>query len=81
MPKKRKTGAVRTTISIDWMDKNKLRRLARKTKRTKNGDVFESDSNIFKRLLNHYIDTHPNEYKENPTLTYPQKSQDVSQQG
>ena len=81
MPKKRKSGAVRTTISVDWMDKNNLRRLARKTKRTKNGDVFESDSNIFKRILRHYIESHPNEYKDNPTLTYPKKSQDEPQQG
>jgi len=81
MPKHRKTGAIKTTISIDWNDKNRLRRLARKTKRTRNGDVFESDSSIFTRILNHYIETHVGEYKENPTLTYPKKSQDVSQPG
>ena len=80
MPKKRKPGVERTTISVDWHDKNKLRRLAKKTKRTKNGDVFESDSKIFKRILNDYIDRNVNEYKENPTTTYPSSLQDEAQQ-
>ena len=55
MPKKRKEGAVNTTISISWGDKNRLRRLAKKRKTTQNGDVYESDSVIFNRVLKDYF--------------------------
>ena len=36
MPKKRKEGTVNTTISVSWPDKNKMRRLAKLRKTTKN---------------------------------------------
>jgi hypothetical protein len=81
MPKKRKEGAIFTTISISWTDKNKLRGLARLVKQTKNGRVFESDSIVFKRILDEYLSRHPQELQEKPTSTYPSKTRDVSQQG
>jgi hypothetical protein len=81
MPKKRKAGVLNTTISVSWADKNKLRRLARKRKTTKNGDVYESDSVIFNRVLNEYISRHPDQVRNETTATYPEVSRDVSQQG
>lgn len=80
MPKKRKSGAINTTISVKWGDKNRFRRLARKIKVTKNGDVYESDSIIFNRVLQDYMDRHPNEIANTTTSTYPIKTQDVPQQ-
>jgi|LWDU01.1.fsa_nt_gi hypothetical protein len=73
MPKKRKEGTTNTTISVSWSDKNRMRRLANLRKTTKNGDVYESDSVIFNRILRHYIDTHPREVKSVTTVTYPVK--------
>jgi len=73
MPKKRKEGATNTTISITWSDKNRLRRLARKTKTTKNGDVFESDAIIFNRVLKDYMNSHPDQVAKATTSTYPLK--------
>jgi len=88
MPKKRKEGQSNTTISVSWSDKNRMRRLAKLRKTTKNGDVYESDSVIFNRVLRDYMNTHPNEIKSQTTITYPVKSsskpvktQDESQQG
>ena len=43
MPKRRKEGQSNTTISVSWSDKNRMRRLAKLRKTTKNGDVYESD--------------------------------------
>ena len=88
MPKRRKEGQSNTTISVSWSDKNRMRRLAKLRKTTKNGDVYESDSIIFNRVLRDYMDNHPSEIKSHTTITYPVKSsnkpvktQDESQQG
>lgn len=67
---RRKVGNSHTTISIRWEDKDKLRRHAKLVKKTKNGDMYESDSVLFERVLDFYD-------KQNPTLgtskpTYPQ---------
>ena len=79
MPKKRKDGATNTTISVAWSDKNRLRRLAQKTKTTKNGDVYEADYVIFNRILKDYMNNHPDEIKNSTTSTYPLRTRDVSQ--
>lgn len=81
MPKKRKDGATTTTISISWADKNRLRSLARPVKETKNGRVFESDSTVFRRVLQHYLNSKPQEIRDTPSSTYPLKTPNVSQQG
>ena len=81
MPKKRKVGAQDTTISVKWSDKNRMRRLAKHTKTTKTGKVFEPDSVIFSRVLKDYMNSHPNEINDRTTSTYPSKIQDESQQG
>jgi hypothetical protein len=74
MPKKRKEGTVNTTISVSWGDKNKMRRLAKLRKTTKNGEVYESDSVIFNRILRFYMDHNPSEVKSATTVTYPVKN-------
>ena len=74
MPKKRKEGTTNTTISVSWSDKNKMRRLAKLRKTTKNGDVYESDAVIFNRMLRYYIDHNPGEVKSTTTVTYPVKN-------
>lgn len=81
MPKKRKNGATNTTISVTWQDKNLLRRLAQKTKTTKNGDVYEADYIIFNRVLRDYMNRHPGEIKNATTSTYPSKTLDGSRPG
>ncbi len=80
MPKKRKEGTQNTTISVSWRDKNLMRRLARKRKTTKNGDVYESDSVIFNRILKYYMNNNSSEIRNETTATYPEVSRDVSQQ-
>lgn len=80
MPKKRKEGATNTTIAVTWADKNRLRRLAKVTKTTKNGDVYEPDYVLFNKVLQYYMDHNPSEVKNVTTSTYPQRSQDERQQ-
>jgi len=54
MAKHRKEGNEYTTISIRWTDKERLRKMAKFVKKTKNGDLYQSDAVIFNRLLNNY---------------------------
>jgi hypothetical protein len=70
---KRKIGNSHTTISVAWTDKEEFRKLAKLVKKTKNGDMYESDAVIFKRILDHYKNSVPN---ENQVIhsTYPTKS-------
>jgi hypothetical protein len=80
MPKHRKEDAETTTISILWSDKDKLRTLARPKKKTKNGMKYETDSDIFTRVITDYLKSHPNEVGTvNPT--YPLVLQGKHQQG
>ena len=48
---KRKIGNSHTTICITWADKDQFRKFAQLVKKTKNGDMYESDSAIFTRML------------------------------
>lgn len=72
MAKPRKQGNSNTTISVSWIDKNKLRQLARKVKTTKNGDVYESDSQIFHRVISGIVDNTSTD--NTPRPTYPSSS-------
>ena len=74
LPKQRKEGAQKTTISVSWSSKTTFRKLAKKTKTTKNGDVFESDTVIFDRILEDYLRKHPDEVSRSTTSTYPSKN-------
>lgn len=61
MPKRRKEGNKFTTISVSWQDKGLLRTFAKFKKETKNGKLYESDSEVFNRILNAYDRTTPND--------------------
>ena len=69
---KRKVGNSHTTICISWADKDEFRRFAKLVKKTKNGDMYESDAAIFHRMLSSFKNT------ESPSNeshgTYPRKS-------
>ena len=67
---RRKVGNSHTTISIRWEDKDKLRRHAKLVKKTKNGDMYESDSVLVKRILDFYNEHNPT--TEVSKSTYPQ---------
>ncbi len=67
---RRKVGNSHTTISVRWEDKEKLRRHAKLVKKTKNGDMYESDSVLFQRILDYYNEHNPT--SESPKATYPQ---------
>jgi len=68
MPKRRKEGNKFTTISISWDDKETFRTFADFKKDTKNGKLYESDSEIFQRLVREYELTHE---KRAAHSTYP----------
>ena len=50
---KRKIGNSHTTICVSWTDKEQFRKLAKLVKKTKNGEMYESDAVIFKKILDH----------------------------
>ena len=79
MPKRRKNGNKFTTISVSWDDKEVMRRYAHFKKETKNGKLYESDAELFHKILELY--------KHNESVihingkpTYPTIHQDKPQQ-
>ena len=48
---RRKAGSSHTTISITWEDKELFRRFAKLLKKTRNGEMYESDSAVFHKIL------------------------------
>jgi hypothetical protein len=78
---KRKIGNSHTTICITWNDKDTFRTFAKLVKKTKNGNMYESDSVIFNRMLESFKQT--NESGDTSHETYPRKttSQEHDQQG
>ncbi len=75
MPKRRKDGNKFTTISISWEDKIELRKYAKFKKETKNGKLYESDSEVIHVLLEN---APPATQEAHPT--YPTIHQDTHQQ-
>jgi hypothetical protein len=69
----RKVGTVYTTISVLWKDKDEFRKYAKFVKKTKNGDMFESDSSLFRKMLDLYITNNHINPEEKPKNTYPKK--------
>ena len=69
---RRKVGNSHTTISVRWEDKEKLRRHAKLVKKTKNGDMYESDSVLFHKMLDHFAKEH--KQSETPNTTYPSRT-------
>lgn len=59
-----------TTISIEWRDKEIFRKYAKLIKKTKTGDRYESDADLFKRILVAYIGQ-VGEIHTEPKSTYP----------
>jgi|TARA_R110002020_G_scaffold20761_10_gene70549 hypothetical protein len=78
---RRKIGNSHTTISIRWEDKEKFRKFAKFVKKTKTGDLYESDSVLFARFLEFYINGNQQTGLESHS-TYPTKptSQEQNQQ-
>jgi|TARA_R110002020_G_scaffold333304_1_gene548657 hypothetical protein len=68
----RKIGTVFTTISILWEDKDEFRKFAKYLKKTKNGNMYESDAALFKRMLELF--KQHEQANEKPNNTYPRKS-------
>ena len=52
---RRKPGSSHTTISITWEDKELFRRFAKLVKKTRNGEMYESDSAVFHKILEEYM--------------------------
>ena len=78
---RRKIGNSHTTICISWEDKERFRKFAKFVKKTKTGDLNESDAVLFNKLLDFYSDHHDSDTE--PKSTYPSKttSQGHDQQG
>jgi hypothetical protein len=74
---KRKIGNSHTTICITWADKDQFRKYAQLVKKTKNGDMYESDSAIFNRMLKVFQDNTSGDTAHN---TYP-RTQEPTQLG
>ena len=68
---RRKIGNSHTTISITWEDKEKFRQFAKFVKKTKTGDLHESDAILFHRILSFF-----NEHHQSSEIkpTYPHRS-------
>jgi len=78
MPKRRKEGNKFTTISVSWHDKEILRKYASFKKETKNGKLYESDAEVFAKILNDYMAV--NKPISEGKSTYPTVLQDKHQQ-
>lgn len=71
MPKQRKEGNGKTTISIRWKDKEEFRRFAKLVKKTKTGENYEPDYVVFYRMMKFF-----GQYERKndaSTTTYPRK--------
>jgi len=53
---RRKADSTHTTISITWKDKELFRRFAELVKKTRNGEMYESDAVVFNKILIYYVD-------------------------
>ena len=78
MPKRRKEGNKFTTISILWDDKVRMRGLAKFKKETRNGRLYESDAEVFVRIIDAYIFSNPHT-PQKAHSTYPTVLQGLSQ--
>ena len=69
---RRKTGNTHTTISIRWESKERFRKHAELVKKTRNGEMHESDAVVFDKVLKFYEDHNKTIHPE-PKGTYPTK--------
>ena len=70
---RRKDDNTNTNITIKWNSKKSLTKLAKLVKKTRNGEMYESDAVMFDNILNFY-ETHHEKEHETPKTTYPTKS-------
>jgi hypothetical protein len=68
---KRKIGNSHTTICVTWEDKELFRKFAKLVKKTKNGEMYESDAAIFTRMLGSFKEH--NSASDTSHDTYPRK--------
>ena len=68
---RRKISNTHTTICITWEDKENFRRFAKFIKKTKTGDLYESDTILFHRVLEEFEKN--NTGSEKPNTTNPSK--------
>ena len=68
---RRKIGNSHTTICIRWEDKERFRKFANFVKKTKTGELYESDTVLFHKLLEAYKAINQASDKQNST--YPKK--------
>ena len=69
---RRKISNTHTTICITWEDKENFRRFAKFIKKTKTGDLYESDTILFHRVLEEIKSNKTG--SEKPNTTYPTKT-------
>jgi len=69
---RRKIGNSHTTICVTWEDKELFRKFAKFVKKTKTGDLFESDAVLFHKLLVAF--KKDNVESEQPNTTYPTRT-------
>jgi len=74
---RRKTGNSHTTICITWQDKENFRKYAQFVKKTRTGNLHESDALLFSRMLEFFGTG--NKQGELVNSTYPSKSQEPNQ--
>ena len=68
---RKKSSNKNTTISIRWEDKIVFRKFAALLKQTKSGDRYESDADLFRRVLEFYAIANANSKSDEPKSTYP----------
>jgi|TARA_R110002167_G_scaffold209553_1_gene413492 hypothetical protein len=68
---RRKIGNSHTTICVSWEDKELFRKFASFVKKTRTGNLYESDAVLFSKMLNHFKEN--NTIGEISNTTYPSK--------
>jgi hypothetical protein len=69
---RRKIGNSHTTICVTWEDKELFRKFASFVKKTRTGNLYESDAVLFSKMLSQFKDN--NTVGEVSNTTYPSKS-------
>ena len=69
---RRKIGNSHTTICVTWEDKELFRKFASFVKKTRTGNLYESDAVLFNKMLSQFKDN--NTVGEVSNTTYPSKS-------
>ena len=69
---RRKIGNSHTTICVSWEDKELFRKFASFVKKTRTGNLYESDAVLFNKMLSQFKDN--NAVGEVSCTTYPSKS-------